>query len=188
MASRSEVRSRMIGAGADLLAERGYAITMLDVIERAQAPRGSIYHHFPNGKAELAVAVAQQMGEEIQHLVAHHAGRIADPEPFLHKLIDHHRRRLVSADYALGCPLMGIVVNGEQTTEIDGAVAETFDVWLGSISVALQDKGIPKPAADQLARSTVTGVEGAIIVSRARHTDVAFDDLKSSISLQVAAL
>ena len=37
-----------------------------DVAERGKAPRGSIYHHFPGGKRQLAVEAAELEGTEIR--------------------------------------------------------------------------------------------------------------------------
>ena len=46
-----------------LLAEKGYAgMELRDVAERGEAPRGSIYHHFPGGKAQLAAEAAELEG------------------------------------------------------------------------------------------------------------------------------
>jgi len=45
----------MIVSQALLQRERGVAGTALpDVLEHSGAPRGSIYHHFPDGRAQLA--------------------------------------------------------------------------------------------------------------------------------------
>jgi TetR/AcrR family transcriptional regulator, lmrAB and yxaGH operons repressor len=49
----------MVQAARQLIRERGYHATAFsDVLERAGAPRGSVYFHFPGGKAELARAAA----------------------------------------------------------------------------------------------------------------------------------
>ena len=51
--ARGEVRARMVGATVRLLAENGPpGASLRDVLESAQAPRGSTYHHFPGGKRE----------------------------------------------------------------------------------------------------------------------------------------
>lgn len=51
---RTDVRRRMLFAGFETVQENGVDATSLtEVADRAQAPRGSIYHHFPGGKAEL---------------------------------------------------------------------------------------------------------------------------------------
>ena len=36
-----------------------------DVAERGKAPRGSIYHHFPEGKLQLATEAASSMAERV---------------------------------------------------------------------------------------------------------------------------
>ena len=47
-------RERMIHSAPPLFRERGIAATALaDVLEHSGAPRGSLYHYFPGGKAQL---------------------------------------------------------------------------------------------------------------------------------------
>ena len=49
---RRDGRERLLDGAGRLLAEKGYAgMELRDVAERGNAPRGSIYHHFPGGKA-----------------------------------------------------------------------------------------------------------------------------------------
>src|SRR5262249_52667678 len=59
MAERTP-RERMVFAAVQSIRERGVAGTALrDVVERAEAPRGSLQHYFPGGKDQLvAEAVA----------------------------------------------------------------------------------------------------------------------------------
>ena len=53
----SDARQKMIEGAVTLLALRGLEGTAFrDVLERSGAPRGSIYHHFPNGKDQLVEA------------------------------------------------------------------------------------------------------------------------------------
>lgn len=189
MAPRTDVRSRMVAAGEELLSHRGYGVTMLDVIARAQAPRGSIYYHFPNGKQELAIEVAHKVGAEVQELVAHFSAKLADPTAFLQRLLDHHRKRLVNSDYELGCPLMGVVASGEmETPELEAAVAAAFGAWIGSIAEALTAKGFTPAQATQLASLVVTGVEGCIVLARAKGSPQPFADFSRSIPVLVAGI
>jgi AcrR family transcriptional regulator len=52
------VRERMVASAMLLLAERGYqGASFTEVLTAARAPRGSIYHHFPDGKDELIALV-----------------------------------------------------------------------------------------------------------------------------------
>lgn len=189
MAPRTDVRSRMVAAGEDLLSQRGYGVTMLDVIERADAPRGSIYYHFPNGKQELAIEVANKVRREIEDFVAHTSEKIAEPVAFLQRLMDHHRKRLVNSGYELGCPLMGVVTSGEiETPELAEAVAAAFGTWIGSIAAALETKGFTAAQAGLLASLVVTGVEGSIVVARAKGSPQPFADFSRTIPVLVAGI
>jgi len=189
VASRTDVRGRMISAGEDLLSQRGYGVTMLDVIERAEAPRGSIYYHFPNGKLELAIEVAEKVRREVDELVSYHSRRIAEPIPFLQKLVDHHRKRLVNSGFELGCPLMGIITSGDvESPELLAAINEAFAVWIGSISRELVAKGLTEAQGNQLASLLVSGVEGCIVVARAKQNGAPFAEFSKSIPLLVAGV
>jgi TetR/AcrR family transcriptional regulator, lmrAB and yxaGH operons repressor len=55
MVQASQSRSDMLAGALVLLRERGYSGTSFsELIESTGAPRGSIYHHFPGGKQQLA--------------------------------------------------------------------------------------------------------------------------------------
>ena len=50
-------RARMIEAAADAFERDGFAGAGLNaILEASDAPRGSLYFHFPGGKEELAIA------------------------------------------------------------------------------------------------------------------------------------
>jgi TetR/AcrR family transcriptional repressor of lmrAB and yxaGH operons len=187
MASGSDVRARMISAGQDLLSERGYRVTMLEVIERADAPRGSIYYHFPRGKLELAIEVATKVGRELDEFITHISRKIPEPVAFLQKLVDHHRKRLVSSGYDLGCPLMGIITSGDvESPELETAIREAFGTWTTAIARELGEKGFPPAKADRLASLLVSSIEGAIVVARAKQSPQPLLDVSRSIPALVA--
>ncbi|HEX4353909.1 MAG TPA: helix-turn-helix domain-containing protein, partial [Polyangiales bacterium] len=59
-------RERMVLAAAALLSERGVAGTSFaEVIEKSGAPRGSIYHHFPEGKDALTAEAIALVGQHV---------------------------------------------------------------------------------------------------------------------------
>src|SRR5688500_4922389 len=51
---KSDSRERMVLSAATLLREYGASATSVDrVLAHSGAPRGSVYHHFPGGRAQL---------------------------------------------------------------------------------------------------------------------------------------
>jgi TetR/AcrR family transcriptional regulator, lmrAB and yxaGH operons repressor len=54
------VRERMVSSAVILLAERGFhGASLAKVLAGSGAPRGSIYHHFPDGKDQLVAAAVE---------------------------------------------------------------------------------------------------------------------------------
>ena len=60
---RGRVRQKMVEGASRVLARRGlHATSFSEVLAVTGASRGSIYHHFPGGKAELIEAVLEDYG------------------------------------------------------------------------------------------------------------------------------
>ena len=52
--ARGSTRTKMLVSAAEVLRERGAAgVTIDEVLARSGAPRGSVYHHFPEGRSQL---------------------------------------------------------------------------------------------------------------------------------------
>ena len=66
----ADSRDRMIASAIRLFSEHGLTATSVrDVVEHAGAPRGSVYHHFPGGKDQLAQEAVQSAGDRIGALI-----------------------------------------------------------------------------------------------------------------------
>ena len=62
---RRDGRALLLNGARQLLAEKGYAgMELRDVAERGKAPRGSIYHHFPGGKAPARARGGRARGDD----------------------------------------------------------------------------------------------------------------------------
>src|SRR3984885_8702083 len=67
---RRDGRALLLKGARQLLAEKGYAgMELRDVAERGKAPRGSIYHHFPGGKRQLAAEAVALEGDLIRDAI-----------------------------------------------------------------------------------------------------------------------
>lgn len=187
----SNTRERMVAAAFELFGERGYGrlaergygnVTMLEVIERAGASRGSIYHYFPSGKEGLAIEVAGKVARDFEGVVDSIASSTVGPEAFLRGLLDYHRRLVTAYEFRVGCPLAGIRVNAERESErLRSAVSQAFSSWTAAIASGLASKGVPPASARRLASSVLAAIEGAIIVSRATDSTATFTYLSAAI-------
>nr|WP_321463156.1 TetR/AcrR family transcriptional regulator [uncultured Cohaesibacter sp.] len=57
---------KLVIAAANLLRQKGYAGTGIsDILKNADVTRGSLYHHFPGGKSDLAIAAAHYSADQL---------------------------------------------------------------------------------------------------------------------------
>nr|WP_321458539.1 helix-turn-helix domain-containing protein [uncultured Cohaesibacter sp.] len=57
---------KLVIAASDLLRQHGYAATGIsDILRCADVTRGSLYHHFPRGKSDLAIAASYHSADSL---------------------------------------------------------------------------------------------------------------------------
>src|SRR5438270_8448078 len=99
-------RDRMIQNALVLFGENGVEATSFSqVIEHSGAPRGSIYHHFPGGKAQLVEEATRYAGAVVSNIFAA-AIESGDPIAGLNAVVDFWRGVLHDSDFAAGCPVL----------------------------------------------------------------------------------
>ena len=66
-ATRPTTRERIVDVSADLMRRQGYAATgVKQIVTAAQAPFGSLYHHFPGGKEQLGAEAIRASGRALR--------------------------------------------------------------------------------------------------------------------------
>jgi AcrR family transcriptional regulator len=138
----SASRDRMLRAAAGLFQERGYAATSFqDVIARSGAPRGSIYHHFPDGKEQLAAeALRWYAGRTAAALIDANArgGSIESVTGFISASRDGLRR----SQFRAGCPVAGVAANlPDADTPLQAVVTAAFADWRRVLAYAFARDG-----------------------------------------------
>jgi AcrR family transcriptional regulator len=166
-----ETRQRMVVSTALLMRERGAKATSFDtVIEHSGAPRGSIYHHFPGGRAELLREATDYAGGWLARRLERHGAGDGDPLAALDWLVQHYSEVLVASDFRAGCPVVAVAVESPQDgPDLRPAVAAVFARWTDTIAEACLKAGIAAERAHALAELAIAALEGAVILSRAQR-------------------
>jgi TetR/AcrR family transcriptional regulator, lmrAB and yxaGH operons repressor len=170
MPRQTDARQKMIESAALLFRERGVQGTSFtDVIERSGAPRGSIYHHFRDGKTELAEEATRWAGEFV---VAGLVAALSQRDPV--QAIDVFRRRwttiLRRTDFAAGCPVVAATLEGEREPSVRDAAARAFTQWERVLAAAFRERGVPAERARSVSTLLIASIEGAIVLARAQRT------------------
>ena len=172
MPRRTDSRSRMLQAAAELFRQRGYhATTFSDVVRDSGAPRGSTYFHFPGGKAELAREAIARAGDELEEMTGEAARHADDPGSLVRALAQILAGRLERSGYLSGCAIATMVLElapGDE--EFSADFDRVFARWRASLVARLVPQGIAPDRAAVLADLTISSLEGALVLSRAARS------------------
>jgi TetR/AcrR family transcriptional repressor of lmrAB and yxaGH operons len=159
-------KARMIASAASLIGTRGVSATSFsDVLADSGAPRGSIYHHFPEGKHQLAEGALRWTSGRV---LAHQSGYAGDSAAgVLERFIGMWRNIVLASHGAAGCVVAGVAVDTVAGETLINVVRETFRAWIDLLTEQLIAGGVPSERARPLAVATLAGMEGALILCRA---------------------
>lgn len=166
----SETRDRMIEAAARLFQRHGYhGVGLMDIVREGAAPRGSIYHHFPGGKEELAVEAVQSGSRRITELFERAAERSSGAAELVLEIGRELASGLQESGFVEGCPLATVTLETAPASEALRAACEAaYEDWLRVLSAQFAQQGVPLERSRSLALLTLGAWGGALVMSRAR--------------------
>src|SRR6201989_1187991 len=135
-------RGALLDTAATLFRRQGYAATGVNqILESADVKAGSLYHHFPDGKQELAAAVVDRVGGGIERRVRAFPARQRPCPDVVDGFIDVMSAGL-SADQRDGCPIEPIATESvNASAQVRDASARTFAGWTSAIGDRLRADG-----------------------------------------------
>jgi TetR/AcrR family transcriptional regulator, lmrAB and yxaGH operons repressor len=169
-------RERMIQSAIVLVAEQGVkATTFPQIVQHSGAPRGSIYHHFPGGKAQLLEEATRYAGEMLVKVLNDAAEKHDDPVRALEAVGNFWRTILYTSDFAAGCPVVAAVLESDESPGAREAAREAFVRWQELEARMLIRAGVDEARARALAATAISAVEGAVILSRSQRSNEPLD-------------
>jgi TetR/AcrR family transcriptional regulator, lmrAB and yxaGH operons repressor len=183
MGQRSDARLKMIKAARQLIRERGYHATALsDVLELSSAPRGSVYFHFPGGKAELAVEAVRAFAREQADLIERAAAGSDSVVELISAYVTRTRENLITSNYAEGCTIAPLVLEGaSEPGLLADAARAAFSVIIEGLAFQFGCFGMDRASARELAEVVVSSVEGALVTARAFQSPAPFDSVLAAL-------
>jgi len=169
----------MIDGAVILLATRGVEGTSFkEVLGIANAPRGSVYHHFRGGKSELLHAALDRTSGRA--LEAMEATRGQSALEVLERFLALWRELLDYSQLRAGCAVVSVTVAGPEGDILEH-VGAIFRTWIDQIAELFVVGGMAEDAADTMATVTIAATEGAVIVSRAEQSRAPFDEVANTL-------
>lgn len=167
----SDTRERILAAAGRLIRRKGFRGTGLsEIIEESEAPRGSIYFHFPEGKEQIVreamLAEVRRISEILISLTRESPG----PVEAIRAYILGAAEELESSGFLFGCPVAPVILDlPEPDSSLADACREAVDEWCGIYTRSLEEAGVDEDRAASLATMAVASLEGGILLARARR-------------------
>jgi TetR/AcrR family transcriptional repressor of lmrAB and yxaGH operons len=173
-----------VRAAATLFRRNGYAATGInEIAELSGAPKGSLYHYFPDGKQQIGEAAVRFAGRGVvvtlEKLELEHKTTAAIIQAYCRLLAGW----MAKSGFRDGCPIATTLLeSAPQSGGIARAGREAFAAWCGVFERTLLRDGFSEPNAVQLSKLAVSSIEGALIVARAESSSVPIKDVAKSLT------
>jgi TetR/AcrR family transcriptional regulator, lmrAB and yxaGH operons repressor len=164
----TDTRSRILQAAYRLLRKRGYhASGLTDILELAQAPKGSMYHHFPGGKEELGVAVVEII---IHDLLAIFSAPKQSSTAMVLKVAGKELLAVAERTQFEICAMFSsFVAEAQSSPKLAQAVSQAYTRMLTAFEARLINDGLSQREAADLAKIVVALIEGGSMLAQAQR-------------------
>ena len=161
-------KDRLIRCAAELFRQRGYAgVGVTDILTAANAPKGSLYHHFPDGKADLAIASATWASDGMLRLIT----ASFDPAPDFATgatTLCHKLAKLFDKTGLDGCPVTGALFDGPDNDLFRTSTRHLLEGWIAEVAHHAQRLGASPEDARRLADHFFILLQGGWDLARMR--------------------
>lgn len=175
-----DTRKRLVDAARELFWRKGYrATSVAEILEKADANSGSLYHFFPT-KQHLLLAVLDWYADNLEAEIVGPARRQTDdPLEQVFAILQGYRQALLATDLTFGCPIGNLALEfKEPDPPVRELLALNFDQWCRAVERCIEDAAerLPPDAdPEALSRFVLTTMEGGVMQARTHRSIEPFD-------------
>jgi TetR/AcrR family transcriptional regulator, lmrAB and yxaGH operons repressor len=182
----SDTRRRMIETTAGLVHRRGFHGTSLnEILEQSGAPRGSLYYHFPGGKEELVLEATREGVAVITQVLSKILTEASDPADGVRAFFRAAAEELRNSGYVFGCPVAPVILDSPASSALTEVCREALEEWQRVLVEGFGTAGIERGRAESLATVVVCGLEGGLLLARARRDTAPLETVAEELASMV---
>ncbi|MCE7698338.1 MAG: TetR/AcrR family transcriptional regulator [Methanobacterium paludis] len=180
MDDKISTKDRILETATRLFQLQGYHATGLNqILKESNAPKGSLYYHFPNGKEELALESINLTKVFVEKTIRERLAKIDDPAESIKNSIEEMVSNLnsekdeklsIKSTKKVSVNLIALETSSTNET-LRKACESTFNTWQNLYTEKLVYGGFSREKAEALGMVIESMVEGAIIMSLTTKSD-----------------
>jgi len=182
-------RDRIVLAATRLFQQRGYhAVSTAEILDQARAPKGSMYHHFPLGKEQIAIAAVARIGGDVMALLRTLQADGSSLADTIRTMTDGMARWVRTSAWREGTMLASAAIGAvPDLPKLHAAICDAVEQWRDHLAGRLVDDGWSKPGARTMAHTILAGIEGAMILARIEQDERIITRVAATLARLIAA-
>ncbi len=168
----SQHKQRLIEAATRLFRRHGFASTGInEILIESGAPKGSLYHYFPEGKIQIGEAAVHTAGAQVAAMLDELLATTQSAGDFLEAYAEHLAQWLRDSEFQEGCPIATTLLETTpQSDRIVSAGEAVIECWLARVSRAFERDGVSAEEARDCALAAISAFEGALLLARVQRS------------------
>ena len=179
----TDSRHKMLETARNLFRTQGYNGTGLNqILKESGAPKGSLYHHFPGGKEQLAIEAMEAAAKEMAGKIFAAFDASSDLMTAMNLIVDNASKELEESNFECGCPIATVALEATPGPVLEVCTA----AFLGAQKILesrMLLEGFSPEKAQTLATLMFSAYEGAVILSRTQRDATPLRRLKKALPL-----
>jgi TetR/AcrR family transcriptional regulator, lmrAB and yxaGH operons repressor len=168
-----DTRSRILSSAFKLFRKHGYhGVGLNDILTAANAPKGSLYHHFPGGKEEIGVAVVGEITRGILALFV--SSRAKKASTILLQVGEQMSATIERTNHEICTLFTAFLAERSASPKLGQAVADAYAEMALAIEVRLKQEGFAPRLARERATTIVMLLEGGAMIAQAQQSVAPF--------------
>lgn len=166
---------RIVDAARRLMQQRGYhGVGTAAILAEADAPKGSMYHHFPEGKERIAAEAVARIRDDVLRALEDAMRRGTPADAWVRRLARSMAQWLRATDFRESTMLASVAPGADPALPLlQRALHEALEAWRSALTTLLLRDGLEKSRAQPLSQTILAALEGAMMTARiARDADV----------------
>ncbi|MCQ6277361.1 TetR/AcrR family transcriptional regulator [Bacillus sp. V3B] len=161
-----DTKSLIVDIATNLFQQKGYkGVGLNEILKECKITKGSLYHHFPNGKEELLITCLRFMNEaittDIKDILNRYPNTLEATQAMIEKLVADFDREGTIAGHTFSSMVSEMASVSEP---VRNACSDLYTKIQGILSSKLVEDGFSKETAHSIALMMTASIEGGMML------------------------